>query len=214
VAPEGLGGVKASTCTIAILSPGAARTLARDFGELKVEMMDGRPVWTWSIPPSEGYKTADRFYAAIVADSFFVLATGAEEFREVANALDRGTVAAALASGPDLPSLRAHSYWAYRSIRREGTGDKWASGVTALPVSAVALELFTEFDDGKLYFNIRIPDDPSGGTPADLPSSESIRFQRAGPGTWQAVISISSNSHQTTDAVFRAIFYFGYGVFL
>ena len=212
VRPAGLGMVSSRTCYIAILAPGAAKSLAPEFGKVKVTPMDGKPVWTWSLPPSEGYKTDTNFYAAIVTSSFFVLANNEEEFRQAASALAKGTVQTDLPGTRDLTSLRAHAYWAYRAIRRTEGADYLASGLSGLPVSAVGLELFTEFDDGKLFFNVLAPDDRSGSTLAGLPSSESIRFQRAGTGVWQSVVSLTTR--QTTSAVFQVLSCFGYGVFL
>jgi hypothetical protein len=212
VRPAGLGMVSARTCTIAILSPGAVQTLGREFRNLKVVVMDGRPVWTWSIAPSEGYKTEHTFYAAVVANSFFVLANDREDFREVANALAKGTVQTGLPGGRDLTLLRAHGYWAYRAIRRTEGADTSASGLDGLPASAVALELFTESEDGKLVFNFLAPGDRSGSPPAGLPSSDAIRFQRGGSGVWQAEISLTTP--QTTNAVYQILWYLGYGVLL
>jgi len=213
VRPAGLGMVSSRTCYIAILTPGAGQTLPSGFSKVKVALIDGRTVWTWSIPPPEGYKTAINFYAAILTSSFLVVANDREDFREVANALAKGTAQADLLVGrADLTALRAHAYWAYRSIRRAEGSDTLASGLSGLPVSAIGLQLFTEYDDGKLFFNVLVPDDRSGSTPGGLPSSESIRFQRARAGVWQAVIDLTTR--QTTSAVFQAMSYFGYGVFL
>jgi hypothetical protein len=213
VGPAGLGMVSSHTCSIAILAPGAARTLAPEFSKVKVEPMDGRPVWTWSVPPSEGYQTPISFYAAIVTSSFFVLTNNEEDFRETANALANGKVQGDLLTGPDLTSLRANAYWAHRTIRRtEGVDASESSGLRRLPASAAALELFTQFDDGKLFFNVRVLNDRPGVTPAGLPSSESIRFERAGAGVWQAIISLTTS--QTTYALYQVLSYFGYGVAL
>jgi hypothetical protein len=122
-----------------------------------------------------------RVYATIVTNSFFVLTKeDREDLRQVADALAKGTVQAGLPSGR-LTALRAHAYWAYRAIRRPERADTFAARLNALPVSAVGLEFFTEYNDGKLFFNILIPGDRPGSTPESLPSSESIHFQRAGP---------------------------------
>ncbi len=212
VRPAGLGMVSSRTCYIAVLVPGASKSLALEFGKVKVSSLDGKPVWTWSMPASEGYKADTNFYAAIVTSSFFVLANNHEDFRQVASALAKGTVQPDLPGARDLTSLRAHAYWAYRTVRRPEGVDKLAEGLTGLPVSAVGLELFTEFDDGKLFFNILAPDDRSGATLAALPSSESIRFRSVGIGVWQSAISLTTR--QTTSAVFQTLSYFGYGVFL
>jgi len=212
VRPEGLGMVSARTCTIATLAPGAAQALAPEFSKVKVESLDGRPVWTWSIPPSEGYKTATNFYAAIVTNSFFMLANNEQDFRETANALANGKVQGSLPGSPDFTSLRTHPYWAYRTIQRNEGTDALASGLSRLPVSAVALELFTEFDDGSLFLNVLVPNNPSGSPPAGLPSSELIHFQQARAGVWQAVISLTTN--QTAAAIFQVLSCFGYGVAL
>ncbi len=215
MAPEGLGGVSYRTCDIAILRRGAAQTIAREFSSASTPSIDGGTVWNWSIPPSEGYKTPTDFYAGIVANSFFVLTNNRDDFREVANALAKGTVPTELPNGRDLTALRAHAYWAYRAIRRAKGTDMLASGLSGLPASAVALEVFSEFDDGKLFFNILIPDDRSGSPPPGLPSAESFHFQRAEAGVWQAAIDWHAlTPRQKTAAVFRVMSYFGYGVFL
>ena len=213
--PKGLGAVSYRTCHIAILRPGAAQTIAREFSKVHAAPIAGWTVWTWSIPPSEGYKTPTEFYAATVASSFFVLTNNGDDLREVANALAKRTVPGDLHSGRDLSALHAHAYWAYRAIRRAKGADALASGLRELPVSAVALELFTEYDDGRLFFNILVPDDRSGSTPPDLPSSESIHFQWAGAGVWQAAVDLKAlTPPQQTAAVFQVMYYLGYGVFL
>jgi len=215
VAPEGLGGISYRTCDIAILRRGAAQTIAGEFRNVNTPPIDGRTVWSWSIPPSEGYKTPTDFYAAIVADSFFVLTNNRDDLREVANALAKGKVPTELPSGRDLTALRAHAYWAYRAIRRAKGADMLASGLSGLPASAVALELFSEYDDGRLFFNILVPDDRSGSPPPGLPSLESFHFQRAEAGVWQAAIDLQAlTPRQKTAGVFRVMSYFGYGVFL
>ena len=213
VRPEGLGGVNSRRAHIAILAPGTSETLAREFSKVRVVPLDGRIVWTWSIPPSEGYKTPTDFYAAIVS-SFFVLTNNLEDFREVTNALAKAGPAE-FPSARNLTALRTHAYWAYRAIRRPQGADTLASGLSGLPASAVALELFTEYEDGKLFFSILVPDDRSSAAPSGLPSSESIHFQKAGPGLWQAAIDLNTlTPRQKTAAVFQVMAYFGYGVFL
>jgi len=211
--------VSSRACYIAILTRGAAPTLAKEFSNVKVAPIDGRAAWTWSIAPaSEGSKTPVELYAAVLTTTFFVLANDRDDFREVANALLKETGPTELLMGRDLTSIQPHDYWAYRTIRRNDAKDPSSSGLTALPVSATGLELFTDLSDGKLVFNILAPDGKSGSAPADLPSSESIRFRRAMPGVWQAVIDLTmsdpASSGRTTAAVFRVMSYFGYGVAL
>jgi hypothetical protein len=214
-APEGLGGVSYRTCQIAILTVGAEPTIAHEFSKVEAAPLDGRMVWTWSVPPSDGYRTPTNFYAAVVTSSLFVLTNNRDDFRDVANALTKGTAPTDLPGGRDLTALRTHGYWAYRAIRRPEGVDTLASGLRGLPASAVALELFTEYDDGKLFFSILVPDDRSGAAPTGLPSSESIHFQRAGPGLWQAAIDLNAlTPRQKTAAVFQLMSHFGYGVFL
>ena len=202
----------ARTCYIAILTAGADRILAQQFGKVKVAPIEGRPVWTWSIAPSEGHETDTTFYAAIVKGSFFVLANNEEDFRELANALAKSTAQANLSTGRDLTSLQAHAYWAYRAIQPGEETDPSAVGLGALRVSAVGLELFTELDDRGLFFNVLVPDDRLGSIVAGLPWSDSIRFQRAESGVWRAAISLTSP--QTAAAVFQALACFGYVVVL
>jgi hypothetical protein len=211
VAPEGLGMVTSRASTIVILTPGSALTLTRLFKNIKESTMDGKRVWTWSGSLSEGNKPETTFYAAIVAGSLFVIANDATEFREVASAMERPTI---IASPPDVISLRHHAYWAHRTIRRNPSADNWASGLTDLPESAIGLQLFTDFDDRKLVFDILVPDDPSGNPPKGLPSSALFRFQRTSPGKWQATIPLSIGSSQITAAEMAVLYYFGYGVFL
>jgi hypothetical protein len=145
VGPEGLGMVSSRACYIAILTRGAAPTLAKEFSNVKVAPIDGRAVWTWSIAPaSEGSKTPVELYAAVLTTTFFVLANDRDDFREVANALLKETGPAELLMGRDLTSIQPHDYWAYRTIRRNDAKDPSSSGLTALPVSATGLELFTD----------------------------------------------------------------------
>lgn len=97
-----LGGVSYRTCHIAILRRGAEQRIAREFSKVEAAPIDARTISTWSIPPSEGYKTPVNFYAAVATGSFFVLTNNREDFEEVANALAKRIVPTELPSGPDL----------------------------------------------------------------------------------------------------------------
>jgi hypothetical protein len=214
VRPSGLGMVRYRMCTIALLGPGARQVIAPLFSKVKTETIDGRPSWNWSRPPSEGYETPIDFYAGIVANSFFLLTVNMEDFREAANALASGNLKLGLLNDAELVSVRAHAYWAYRRIPRAEAGerpDTLAAGISTLPASVHALELFTQYEDGRLFFTVLAPNDRSASAPGWLPSSDSIHFQRTKPGAWQAEISLRTN--QTPSALLQVLPYFGYGVF-
>ena len=214
VAPERNGMVSSRMCYIAILGSEAAPNITREFSKVKVESIDARTVWTWSASPQQGFTTEVRFYAAVVAGSFFVLANDRDDFRETADTLARGAKGNARVNAVmdrDLASVRANPYWAYRGIRRTEGADAAASGLTRLPASAVRLRLFTKFDDGKLFFDVVVTDDGSGSAPPKgLPSSELMSFQRAGSGVWQATIPLTTS--QTTNALFQVMGFLGYGL--
>ncbi len=210
--PSGLGMVSYRACYIAILAPGGAQTFARLFKKVKTESINGRTVWTWSRPPSEGYQTPINFYAALVTNSLFVLTINADDFREAANVLANGKVQIDVFGDPEMASLRAHAYWAYRKVRRVEGADVLASGINKSPASVRALDLFTQFDDGKLYFDILVQNGQSASVPTGLPSSQLIQFRRARAGVWRATISLTRN--ETREALFQVLAYFGYGVFL
>lgn len=215
IGPAGLGMVRSQNCAIAILKPGTARLLDSEFRESTAIVIGNRRIWNWSIPAPEGRYTEINFYAAIVANSYFVLATSLEDFREVAEALEQTNVDLNSPRGRDLTSLRSHSYWGYRAIRRD-EGDAFSSGLHELPSTATELEIFTDIThitDGKLVFNILLTDDPTDSPPAGLPVSERLRFKRVENGLWQAEIPLDM-SRRTTGALLRVLFYFGYGVFL
>lgn len=176
---------------------------------MKTESIDGRTVWTWTRPPSEGYQSPITFHAALVTNALFVLTINIDDFREAANALGNGTTQ--FGDDHELASLRAHAYWAYRTVHRLEGADVVASGLNRLPSSVRALHLFTEFDDGKLYFDVLVRNDQSTSVPAGLPSSPLIRFMHTGPGLWRAAISLTTK--ETREALFQVLPYFGYGVF-
>src|SRR3569833_3947719 len=51
--PAGLGVASLRACYIAALTPRSASAFGAEFGNVKVMAIEGRPVWTCAIPPSE-----------------------------------------------------------------------------------------------------------------------------------------------------------------
>jgi hypothetical protein len=215
IRPAGLGMVGSNACFIALITPGEAPRLGAEFSKVNSELLGGQPAWTWTLPPSEGGNTRTTFYASIVDNSFFVLANDAEGFEDITKALAQNNMNADLLNDRDLTSLRAHDYWADPAIHRGKGIDVSASGLDGLPVSAVGLQLFTDLDDPRLFFNILVTDKGSGSGPATarLPSSDAIRFQRAGTGRWQAVISLTAGD-KLDSTLAQVLTCFGYGLAL
>lgn len=66
-APSGLGAVHSRRCYVGTLKDGSALKIVAEFSQTASELMDGRRVWTWSVPPSEGDAGPTEFYAAQIA---------------------------------------------------------------------------------------------------------------------------------------------------
>ncbi|MGA7239685.1 MAG: hypothetical protein WBY44_28655 [Bryobacteraceae bacterium] len=223
--PAGLGMVGSRTSYIAILSPGGAGVVTAQFAKVHAAESGGLTVWDWSTPPSEGYAEPARFAAAVVrnaaGESFFVMANSDDDFRDVSGAVADSAADAAPVTGTagssELTALRSYAYWGWRLIRSRN-GQASGPGLDHLPAAAASVKMYTEFDSGRLLFDIAVPEAPEAdakrqpGPPPGLPSSDALMFRRAAAGVWRAEIRL--DGPRATTAIFQALACLGYGVVL
>jgi hypothetical protein len=210
--PRGLGMVHSSTCYIGILKSGAQPNVERYFPGATSESIEGRQVWTWSVPPYEGYPKQTAFYAAQIADSYFVLANNLQDFEATTKALTASEGATTAFMGvPGWTDFSTQNYWLYRSIRRSGVVDLNAAGLSILTADESAIIFFA--DPGKRASTIRVlsVDPAMKATPKVLPESERSRLQPLGAGVWQALLPLAADE-PSFDAMFYLYYFFGFGV--
>jgi hypothetical protein len=214
--PEGLGMVSSTACIIGITHDSPASSLDYDLSGFarKSDPLDGQPVWTWSIPNGEGSTKSTTFYAAQIADVYFVLATDRKELEETAHALVQSNNAAA--STPrvfDWKTFSAHKYWIYRSIRREGVKDPEAAAIKGLTPDIVTEVFYTDIDKPEGVLRIQSSNQNSQSPPNIFAALLQYSPDPQNPGVWQAKFSFSSND-PGYDPLFQVSALFGFGLAL
>jgi hypothetical protein len=212
ISPQGLGMVNSSTCYIGILRSGAQPNIASYFRQATYESIEGRQVWTWSVPPYEGYPKPTTFYAAQIEDSYFVLSNNLQDFQAVTTSLTASEHATAAFMGvPGWNAFSTQDYWLYRSIRRSGAVDPNAAGTSLLAPDVSAIIFFA--DAGKRQGTVRVlsSDTTMKTKPNVLPDSELSRLQPQGAGVWQASLPLGADE-PSFDTMFHLFYFLGYGV--
>ncbi|MBV9180918.1 MAG: hypothetical protein JO356_06365, partial [Acidobacteria bacterium] len=85
--PAGLGAVSSQKCYIAVTEHGSHHNLAAQFRGAQDEAIEGREVWTWSIPPYEGHPQSTKFYAAQISSTYFMVTNNQRDFHDALSAL-------------------------------------------------------------------------------------------------------------------------------
>lgn len=177
--------VTSHDCYIGLLKDGKQPNLASDFHPAKSESLGGQQVWTWDIPPSEGHPQPTTFYFAQIAESYFVMTNNRQDLQEVVSELTSAeSPKTAPVTVPGWKTFSAYNYWAYRSIRRSGIthADAYASGLTNLPPTVMALAFFADMNARESYFQVYSSDKTMKTTPKGLKAAELMRFQPVGAG--------------------------------
>lgn len=194
VGPHGFGMVDSRKCFIGVLEGGAQPNLESDFSKAARDSIDGRQVWTWSIPISEGETVPPRFYAAQVAGSYFVMTNSREDFQEVAKALT--SAESSMPAPIDVfgwEIFSTYKYWAYRKFRRSGVMSE-ASGIEGITPDVVAFTVFADVDKREGFIRILSSDKSMKTIPkVFLPESMQSLLQPQGAGIWQAAIPLSKD---------------------
>jgi hypothetical protein len=214
VGPEGLGAVSSRKCYLGMLEGSAQPDIEPDFRQASYESIDGRQVWTWSIPAYEGHPRPTKFYAVQIASSYFVMTNNREDFREAVNALASAESSQTTSIGVSgWESLSAHKYWVYRLIRRSGVVSSEAAGIEDLTPDMISLAFFADIDKRTGSLRILSSDKSTKAIPKVFRASELNHFQSLEPGIWQETISLSKDE-AGFDALFEVFYSFGFGVAL
>jgi hypothetical protein len=214
--PEGLGMVSSTTCIIGVTQDNHAPYLDSDLNGFarKSDPLDGQAVWTWSIPNGEGSTKSTTYYAAQIADVYFVMATDRKELEEAAHALSQSNNAPA--SRPrvfDWKTFSTHKYWIYRSIRREGVKDPMAAAIKGLAPDIMAEVFYTDIDKPEGVLRIQSSNQNSQSAPNIFAKLLQYSPDPQNPGVWQAKFSFSSND-PGYDPLFYVSALFGFGMAL
>ena len=212
--PEGLGAVSSHKCYVGMLEGSAQPDIEPDFRQASYESIDGRQVWTWSIPAYEGHPRPTKFYAAQIASSYFVMTNNREDFREAVHALASAESSQTTSMGvSDWESLSAHNYWVYRLIRRSGVVSSEATGIEDLTPDMISLAFSADIDKRTGLVRILSSDKSMKAIPKVFRASELNHFQSLEPGIWRETISLSKDE-AGFDALFEVFYRFGFGVAL
>jgi hypothetical protein len=212
--PEGIGMVSSHDCFIGILKGTAKPNLENDFSGAEREVMDGRQVWTWSLPPYDGYPRPTKFYAAQIGDSYFVLANNAKEFEETVRALKAAEGTASPSIGvAGWETFSKYKYWVYRQVRRGGSVDPQITGIKFLTPDISALAFYSDIDSGIGTLSVFSSDATMKVKPNVLPEAALDRLQPKGAGVWQATLPLSKDV-LGLDVMYRLYYFFGFGLSL
>jgi hypothetical protein len=212
VSPLGLGMVNSHNCYIGILKERVQPNLEQQFGHTTYESIDGRQVWTWSLPPYEGYPKATKFYAAQLAASYFVLSNNLSDFQAVTGALTSAEYAKiGSIKVPDWATFSGQSYWIFRSVQRTGVVDSNAAGISVLTPDVNSIIFFADVNQRIGSVLVLSSDLSMKSKPKVLPVSVPNQFQPLAAGVWQASFPLSRDE-AGFDALSHVFYFFGFGL--
>ena len=137
-----------------------------------------------------------------------------QDFQEVASALTlsgSSRIDSIEVRGWD--TFKAHKYWAYRLLRRDGVVDSDASASTSLSADVVALTFFADVDQRESFMQVFSSDTTMKTMPRVLPESVPNKLQPQGAGIWQVSLPLSKNDADN-NALFQLFYSLGFGVAL
>ena len=209
--PEGLGIFSSQDCYIGLLRPGRHSIIETDLNQSGSQTIDGQKVWTWTVPPYEGYPYTTTYYIADIEHSYFVMGNDLTAFRATMRQLSQGTEDDSKISDPDALSDKA--YWAYRSLRWNKVKHDTDPAGPASQMTTVVMKFTADFGTmtGQLEADSTDPDLQTDTK--QLPASEIFHYERKAPGTWQATVPIAKDPTSTT-ALYTVASVFGFGVVL
>jgi hypothetical protein len=212
--PEGLGMVSSHKCYIGILDSGDQPSIEAVFRKAAVEFIEGKPVWTWPAPPYEGHPKPTTFYAAQIAHNYFLMTNDRQDFQAVASILIlAGSSSADSVEVRGWETFKAHKYWAYRLVNRDGVVNSNASTTGSLNADVIALTFFADVDQREGSLQVFSSDSDMKTTPRVLPEGAPNKLQPQGAGIWQASLPLSKNEVDS-NVMFQLFYSLGFGVAL
>jgi hypothetical protein len=209
--PGGFGMVSSRKCYIAVLE-GAEPSLVADFNKASYESIEGRRVWTWSVPSEGGSTRASKFYAAQVSGLYFVMANDQRDFQEVVHALTLARSFKPLSqSVSGWGTFNTHKYWAYRLVYRGGITKPEAAGIEDMTPDVIALSFYADVDTRTGLIQVFSSDTSMKAAPTILAGPPLNRLQPQGAGVWQQSVPLS-NDQADFNALFQVFYLFGFGV--
>ncbi len=192
--PQGLGMVDSSKCFVAVRDEGVQPDLSVDFSRAAVKVINGRKVWTWTLPADESTATPTSFFPAQVGNHYLVMANNVEDFREITRALTGPRKTLPCASGVfNLSDAGTHSYWAYRNLRRQGVMDPESAGIAHIGSDVRAIVFLADIERHQSTLRILSSDSDMKEVPNVLPPSELQRLRPQSAGIWEASIPLTKD---------------------
>jgi hypothetical protein len=209
--PEGSGVVTSHQCFVAV-NDGTQYSVARSFEAATSASIEGRQMWTWTMPPYEGYSESTTFYAAQIASTFFVMANNPEDFVAIASSLEpAASKTPALAAVLDWNNLHNHEYWALRTFRRSGVLDPDAAALNKVNPELQAMSFYADISSRTSRLRVWSPNLSPEGIPKVLPNSEFGRFAVENDGVWGASLPLTQD-RRGVEAVTSLFFSLGHGI--
>ncbi len=200
----GLGLIDFHYCYIGILEGSAEPNIETDFRKASFESIEGRQVWTWTVPPSGEEIYPTKFYAAQIAGVYFVMTSNLQDLKETVNALISAGTSDPLSIGiAGWESFSTYNYWAYRLIRQSGVISADAEIRELIP-DVVSLMFYADVDKRESLIQVVSTDKSMKSRPKVLPASELNLLQPLEPGIWQAKIPLTRDE-AGFDALFQVL---------
>jgi hypothetical protein len=214
VPPKGIGAVRSRKCYIGVLEGRVQPNIEADFGNTSHELIGGRRVWTWSTRSSNETPSPTEYYAAQIANSYFVMTNNPQDFEQIVRAITSGESSKSAPTGVfGWETFSTHKYWMSRLLRRDGVASPIAAGIKELSPDLAALVFIADVDQRRGSLMVLSSDRAMKTVPSVFLDSESNRLQPLGSGIWQTTIPLT-NDQAGFNTLFRVFYSFGFGAFL
>lgn len=214
VPPKGIGAIGSHKCYVGVLRGDVQPNVQADFRNIPYELIDGRRVWTWSPPASDDNPNPPRYYAAQIANSYFVMTNYRQGFEQIAATLSSAENSGAT-STPVFAweAFSTHSYWMYRSLRRQGVVSPVAAGIKDLSSDVTALVFMADVDQRSGFLIVQSSDRAMKKVPSVFLDSQLNKLEPQGIGIWQATMPLSKDQ-AGFNTLFRVFYTFGFGAII
>lgn len=170
----------------------------------------GGSAWKWSVPPSEGHPQPYTFYAAQVAGSYVLISNNADDLGAISGKLSAMNAAPKLDGIREWATLSQHEVWGYRRYRHTEE-NKTAAGTSEVTPDTQALSFFA---DPKQKTGVLRLFSSTAGTADKMNATGTVpSFKAAGSGVWETTIPLTGDQ-KTSDQMFAAMSWFGFGVYV
>lgn len=208
--PQGIGAFVSTKCYIGILKDGPQPNVEPDFHHASLETMDGRRVWTWSIPPAEGASQPGKFYAAQIAGSYLLMANDPQGFQAAAEALTSSQPSKPIQLRvPGWDTFSRYGYWADRPLRQDRVVKSSDAGIDVLR-DVIAITFFADLGKRESFVRVVSSDKSMKTMPKLFPEFALMQLRSGDAGTWQAELHLSKEQ-VANDATFQVFSYLGFG---